>query len=66
MIACHLIFGKQSHAGSYPIISELVSDVCTVGAGPAGTTLARAFIKLNFQVCLWRTAISILITTLLR
>ena len=32
--------------------SELVSDVCIVGAGPAGITLAKEFIKQNFHVCL--------------
>ncbi len=31
---------------------ELVSDVCIVGAGPAGITLAKEFIAQNFHVCL--------------
>ena len=32
--------------------SEVDTDVCIVGAGPAGITLAKEFINQNFQVCL--------------
>src|SRR5688572_7638050 len=32
--------------------SEIISDVCIVGAGPAGITLAKEFIDRDFQVCL--------------
>jgi choline dehydrogenase-like flavoprotein len=32
--------------------TELLSDVCIVGAGPAGITLAKEFIDRNFKVCL--------------
>ena len=32
--------------------SELVTDVCIVGAGPAGITLAKEFIGRKFRVCL--------------
>ena len=32
--------------------SEVDTDVCIVGAGPAGITLAKEFINQNFRVCL--------------
>ena len=32
--------------------SEVDTDVCIVGAGPAGITMAKEFINQNFQVCL--------------
>lgn len=35
-----------------PEDTVVTTDVCIVGAGPAGITLAREFIGQNFQVCL--------------
>lgn len=35
-----------------PEDTVVATDVCIVGAGPAGITLAREFIGQNFQVCL--------------
>ena len=32
--------------------SEVDTDVCIVGAGPAGITLAKEFVNQNFQICL--------------
>jgi choline dehydrogenase-like flavoprotein len=37
---------------SLPLDEEIVTQVCIVGAGPAGITLAREFINQKFEVCL--------------
>lgn len=39
-------------ARKLPEDSVIESEVCIIGAGPAGTTLAREFIGQNFRVCL--------------
>jgi choline dehydrogenase-like flavoprotein len=39
-------------ARSLPLNEDLETQVCIVGAGPAGITLAREFANQNFQVCL--------------
>ncbi|AFY34570.1 GMC oxidoreductase [Calothrix sp. PCC 7507] len=35
-----------------PIDETIETEVCIVGAGPAGITLAREFVSTNFRVCL--------------
>jgi flavin-dependent dehydrogenase len=37
---------------SLPLDEEIETQVCIVGAGPAGITLAREFINQKFEVCL--------------
>ena len=39
-------------ARTIPTNSTIETEVCIVGAGPAGITLAREFVEQNFRVCL--------------